>query len=195
MGFPVKIVIFETEEIFNSKKDLAYELGIPIDTLKNYIYGNKAWNGLHFYSIGRDFNHCSICSELLTDKNYNGSIKKWKHGRCWNCEKTIRSNYTKKTKPQRRERNLNKLYGMDGTEYKDLLDNQNEVCAICGRKEKNTHSNYGVPKLCVDHNHKTGKVRGLLCNSCNTSIGKLLVDEHGTLLLKRAVEYIEENDG
>ena len=51
-------------------------------------------------------------------------------------------------------------------EYKSLLAKQGGVCAICQRRPKTI-------KLAVDHDHLTGKVRGLLCGNCNTSLGKL----------------------
>lgn len=69
-------------------------------------------------------------------------------------------------------------YGLTEKEYNDLLDRQGHKCALC-RKEK---------RLQVDHCHKTGKVRGLLCSSCNTGIGRLGDDVDG---LKAAIAYLE----
>jgi hypothetical protein len=56
-------------------------------------------------------------------------------------------------------------YGVEPEHYAQMLAAQGGVCALCGRA--------GVRKLCVDHCHTTGQVRGLLCDACNTSIGKL----------------------
>jgi hypothetical protein len=47
-----------------------------------------------------------------------------------------------------------------------MLQQQNGLCAICKKTETGKTSN-----LCVDHCHKTGKVRGLLCNNCNKGLG------------------------
>lgn len=64
-----------------------------------------------------------------------------------------------------KHRDLN-MYGLTIEKYKTLLKLQGGVCAICKGKEK-TKRGY----LHVDHNHETGKVRGLLCQNCNKGIG------------------------
>jgi hypothetical protein len=82
---------------------------------------------------------------------------------------------------KRRQQNL-KQYGLTIESYNEMVINQGGVCKICllaptGRKKN----------LCVDHCHVTGKVRGLLCDSCNRAIG-LLGDD--TNLLAKAIEYL-----
>jgi len=64
--------------------------------------------------------------------------------------------------------------------YQSLLDSQKGVCAICGNPSRR--------KLNFDHDHKTMKVRGLLCSPCNTGLGKLGDTVDG---LKRAIAYLE----
>jgi len=56
--------------------------------------------------------------------------------------------------------------------YKELFEKQHGLCAICGKEEtqKNNQGN-GICKLHIDHNHKTGEVRGLLCGRCNRKLG------------------------
>ena len=62
---------------------------------------------------------------------------------------------------------------------------QNGKCLICKKEGgKSKHE-----KLCVDHCHKTDKVRGLLCMTCNTAIGKLPTVE----LLSEAINYLNTN--
>jgi hypothetical protein len=64
-----------------------------------------------------------------------------------------------------------------------LLKKQGNVCAICGKgleKDK---------RLAVDHNHKTGKIRGLLCVNCNMMLG---MSKDNINTLKSAIKYLEE---
>lgn len=56
-------------------------------------------------------------------------------------------------------------YGLAAEQFSELLDKQSRNCAICGRK------NTQRKELCVDHCHASGRVRGLLCNNCNTGLG------------------------
>lgn len=65
-------------------------------------------------------------------------------------------------------------YDLSLIDYNKMLAAQNYVCAICGKPEKTIHHVTNEPKaLAVDHCHKTGKVRGLLCQRCNRVLGKV----------------------
>lgn len=66
----------------------------------------------------------------------------------------------------RRKCSLKKLYGVTLEQYDKMFVAQSGQCAICGQSELGY-------RLCVDHNHKTGAVRGLLCHGCNLSLGHL----------------------
>ena|ERR1700730_4342225 len=79
-----------------------------------------------------------------------------------------------------RRRRLKRQYGISLEEYERLLALQNGACAICRRKSKRM--------LCVDHCHKTGRVRGLLCVRCNTGLG-LYKDDPS--LMRRGADYLE----
>ena len=59
---------------------------------------------------------------------------------------------------------LQTKYGITSDEYASMLNEQNGVCWICGGKS-------GKKRLAVDHDHKTGEVRGLLCKRCNRMLG------------------------
>lgn len=67
-----------------------------------------------------------------------------------------------------REQKLQKLYGMSVPDYMSLLDKQGGLCALCGKPPKKN----GRP-LHIDHCHETGRVRGILCFTCNGSLGHL----------------------
>lgn len=86
-----------------------------------------------------------------------------------------------------RRKHLLKSYGLTVEEYASLLDLQGGVCAVCG-KEETERTKGSLRRLCVDHDHLTGAVRGLLCNSCNTALGKFNDDR---ALLVAAVKYLE----
>lgn len=71
-----------------------------------------------------------------------------------------------------------KLYGMTEEDYNSLYQQQDGCCKICNQPEDNLH---------IDHCHATGRVRGLLCRSCNTGLGKFKDD---VSILGRAIEYL-----
>ena len=80
-----------------------------------------------------------------------------------------------------------RVYRITINDYLDIAERQGFVCAICGRENfamGDTHSGL----LVVDHDHTTGKVRGLLCHNCNRALG-LLQDSTDTL--KAAISYLE----
>jgi Autographiviridae endonuclease VII len=79
------------------------------------------------------------------------------------------------------ERELAKKYGISEDQYQQILELQRGVCAICER-----HQRYR--RLSVDHDHKTKRVRGLLCNWCNRSIGRFF---DSPIRLRKAAEYLE----
>lgn len=76
----------------------------------------------------------------------------------------------------RRVRNRWRKYGLSDEEFSSLGD----VCAICG---------VDVPKLDIDHDHSTGRVRGLLCRPCNSGLGMFNDDPER---LRAAAEYLEQ---
>ena len=80
---------------------------------------------------------------------------------------------------------LRKNYGITEADYMEMYLKQDGVCAICKKSSKLKSS-----RLAVDHCHKTGKVRGLLCGQCNAGMGFLQDDIE---LLCRAIEYLKES--
>lgn len=80
-----------------------------------------------------------------------------------------------------RKHHLKTTYGISVTDYEQMLKKQNGKC-ICGRDN-------GKINLHVDHDHKTGKIRGLLCYRCNHAIG-LLADNPE--ILKALYKYLQK---
>jgi hypothetical protein len=79
---------------------------------------------------------------------------------------------------------LKRLYRISLEKYNKIFTEQEGKCAICG-----THQNELKRKLAVDHNHKTGKVRGLLCYKCNSIIG---YSKEDIIILKQTIEYLNK---
>lgn len=65
-----------------------------------------------------------------------------------------------------------KKYGITPEEYDEMAATQDNVCASCGLPET-ANNQHGPLPLAVDHDHETGKVRGLLCMRCNRCLGML----------------------
>lgn len=143
---------------------------------------------------------CNVCglekSELQFSKRMNGDL--YNYCRSCHSEKTKKWNdknreykkekdreYTKAKGEERRWKHIQHKYGITKEQYFELFNKQNGKCTICGTNHSRTKmSNY----LLVDHCHKTKKVRGLLCNYCNTFVGLL---ENNPTMLIGAVKYLE----
>ena len=82
-------------------------------------------------------------------------------------------------------------YKIGFDDYLSIFAAQAGVCAICSRTSHRAASYRGTREaLCVDHDHETGKIRGLLCRSCNTGVG-LLQDSPENC--RRAALYLESH--
>lgn len=87
---------------------------------------------------------------------------------------------------------LKRTYGITLDDYNIMLDEQNGVCRLCDKTEaRKTNGRTQRMPLFVDHNHKTGQVRGLLCSHCNAGLGMFKEDAE---LMTRAINYIKEYD-
>ena len=114
---------------------------------------------------------------------------------CKVCEKTYSrvkiQKYRRSRQGKRSQANtsLKRRVGFTLDEYDVMFMAQGGVCAICGKPEMRKYN--GIPtRLCVDHDHETGKVRQLLCIKCNFVVG--LIDEDTDILLK-ASEYLRQH--
>ena len=84
-----------------------------------------------------------------------------------------------------RMRFLERKFGMTYDDFCEKERSQGGVCAICGKFETHRRGQ----RLCVDHDHETGQVRGLLCHHCNTALG-LLGDDVSNL--EAAIRYLND---
>ena len=80
--------------------------------------------------------------------------------------------------------NLKRKYNITLEEYNKLLELQHYRCAICVELFEDTHA-----FICLDHSHKTGKQRGLICRRCNLILGNC---KDSIKILKRAIVYLKK---
>ena len=78
-------------------------------------------------------------------------------------------------------KNIKSQYGIEKDEYFVLITKSNGICSICNKKINNPQ---------IDHCHKTGKVRGILCANCNLGLGNFKDDINS---LKNAIKYLEKS--
>lgn len=81
---------------------------------------------------------------------------------------------------------LKSQYGLDIETYDKMLATQNGKCNICG----DTNGTETGRRLSVDHDHKTGKIRSLLCNACNAVIGHA---NERIDILQKCIDYLNEH--
>ena len=117
----------------------------------------------------RSMKTCPKCTKSLPRNTHFQQLttgKKRIHAYCLDCDKKYQRSWR-----------LGANYQLSSDEYEDLLSSQNGVCLLCGSSKR----------LVVDHDHETGKVRGILCDLCNRGLG-YFKDSKEALL--NAVEYL-----
>ena len=116
-----------------------------------------------------------VCVKCQARKPLNAFCKHRlnKDGLNRQCKRCAREQFVKLAEDSpgiRWKYKLKSRFGLRVEDYYQILSAQNGGCSACGEAPK------AGKKLCVDHNHKTGKVRGLLCFPCNVSLGALKED-------------------
>ena len=137
------------------------------------------------------FKRCKVCQEdkpveeFYMDSTDSKGIRR--RPLCRLCYDYRTREYFRKSGGRKRY-DVKYRYGIEYDEYLALLKTQDNACALCGQKfiegSRRTSTN-------VDHNHTTGSVRGLLCVSCNTTVGTV---ESNWIRLFDIVEYIVVGD-
>lgn len=144
---------------------------------------------------------CTECGLFLDISNFKkvttqSALKKTSDGYYWCCTDCYKKKawiYQKGEEPnnrqaKRRDKKARRVedivgkYDLSEAEYMEKIAEQKNLCAICGKKDERR-------VLCVDHDHKTGKVRGLLCNNCNIGLGNLRDDPQ---ILQSAIGYLKK---
>lgn len=134
---------------------------------------------------------CWICREHkpLEEFHLCSRSRDSHQGACKPCTKTQHKLWVRTHRKQAALIELRrqcKRYGITPEQYNKILVAQKSICKICG----NSNESYkdGKHRLFIDHDHKTGKVRGLLCDACNRGLGYF---KNEPKLLKNAIQYLE----
>lgn len=137
----------------------------------------------------------TYCSKCKTEKDgtsfpKNKARKNGLNAHCRACVK-IYSDAHKASrgvaiKIRNKRNSLIRKYGITFETYMEMLEGQDFLCSIC--RTRPSDKNW----FCVDHDHKTGKIRGILCMKCNAGIGQF-GDSRERLL--RAAIYLEAHGG
>ncbi len=142
----------------------------------------------------KQYLNCGVCGELFQQKTVNNlfctnpECKKQRTKQRWAKWREKDGSDERVLEYQRRFRKkthygkkweIKKKYGLEWDEYLELLERFNHSCALCGATED----------LCIDHDHLTGKIRGILCRPHNMAIGAL-GDDYDSV--QRAAEYLKE---
>lgn len=135
----------------------------------------------HKYSKDKHKSYCKSCSRIRT-RTWQINNKE----KCAESSREYRKAFPEKFRKSNQKTKLKANYNLTLEDYDRMLKEQDFVCAICGNPES-VNKNGRTYDLCVDHNHETGEVRGLLCRNCNSGIG-LLKDNSETLV--KALNYL-----
>ncbi|MEU0413022.1 endonuclease VII domain-containing protein [Streptomyces griseorubiginosus] len=119
--------------------------------------------------VPEGYKHCQGCGETKphSDWHRNGSASDGRASRCRACRAVAA-----------RASHLKRHYGLTEAQRDEMVASQMGLCVICLK----------APAVHVDHCHKTGRVRGVLCFNCNSAIGKLGDDPDA---VRRAAAYLE----
>ena len=165
------------------------------DCINTYERNKRIAAGMNVMPIKEKFDGkkiCLKCGELKDFELFPVINKKmgYRSSYCKVCANKIRENSRKLkgVEPIRqRAKWLKSSFGISVDQYNDILLLQDNKCAICGRTEELDGKNFAV-----DHDHKTGKMRGILCKRCNLLLGKF---ENSTGNMEGAISYLQKYGG
>ena len=145
---------------------------------------------LFFIMYNMVMKKCSVCKSVKRLSNFYkrtfNNIKKMRP-ECKNCSYNYYKNYVKNNRHKIREYDtkyrLKHFFGLSIEKYNEIGISHNWQCGICHIKQSDCNK-----KLAVDHNHKTGIIRGLLCSKCNHGLGFF---KDNISLLEKAIIYLK----
>ena len=143
----------------------------------------------HLLLETRECRKCGEVKNLLESFYRQRKDSTLKSSYSYECKECTVERVKKNHNPSRsRQLHLKRKYGLTFAEFDKMLTEQNESCEICKSSVAGGKSN----RFMVDHDHKTGRVRGLLCKSCNIALGEVNDD---LTTLKNMINYLSKHTG
>lgn len=165
--------------------------------------------------LNSDGRLCRTCNNRKPDSAF-GKDPRSKNGRAWRCKECAkaahlkwrdanrehvrdvargssrksRANAPAKAREAARNIRIKKKYGLTPTDLDAMIASQDGACGICRRSIRFTGDRVDEAAAHIDHNHDTGRVRGLLCSTCNTALGKF---KDSVAVLSSAIEYLRRH--
>jgi len=131
------------------------------------VEGRKTWA-----QVGE--RKCCKCGGIFPMSEFYNAKDYWCKA-CWSTHRKENKDY---------DLYYSRTYGITEDQYWNMVEGQGSKCAICHKELVHEKA-----RLYVDHDHKTGKVRGALCRDCNHGIGLFLDD---TAILQNAIDYLNK---
>jgi hypothetical protein len=163
--------------------------------------------GLKYYFTGIECKYGHISKRQVTGSCYACILARTEQSKAWRLNnpervKELRSRWCKSKHNERKENAIKwnknnssrvkinewkRKYKLSQEEAESLFSRLTEVCDICKKPERIKTNKGTIKNLAVDHCHQTGKVRGLLCHSCNTALGNF---RDSIESLQSAIDYL-----
>lgn len=121
---------------------------------------------------------CSKCKQWLPHNNFSVCEQAKLSKRRATCKKCVKDAYSRASTFRK--------HGIEKSDFLKMANEQGFKCSICGSISS---GNKRTEHLCIDHDHETGTIRGLLCMQCNTGLGNF---KDSPELLLKAVEYLKQ---
>jgi len=146
-----------------------------------------SWN-----RVVNDVKKCSKCGVIKSTDQFSKQRqnKCGVRADCKECRKREYDQHRHVILARHKVYKLKQEHALTFAAYMNLLVLQHGCCAICGTR-CNTKSGKLKRRLDVDHDHITGRIRGLLCNNCNTALGKV---KDSVVILERMITYLKQNE-
>ena len=132
---------------------------------------------------------CTQCKKDKSEGDYyvrkDRPSGKGRLSECKECMKSRVMDRYKKDPDLVNDKRAAKVYGITLEQVQEMREQSGGICSICNREGKHHHK-----RLVIDHDHKTGKVRGLICSTCNSMIGWCGED---TQTLQNLINYLNHH--